>query len=398
MLVNGLTPYRRHFHERIVREIPGLRLATLVTHDRLAQADTGQSDDRIGLVDFSAGDASLAQGRLRGQLHEWRKAGRIIRWFGQNPPAVIVVATYNDIGRLRIIAWAHRAGIPVLLHADSNILGDQARGLKAIVKSMLLTWVIKRCSMILPFGTMGRRYFEKYGAAPDRIIYCPCESDYSLFETPNPTLREVFGQRLGLRPDRRRLLYCGRLIPEKGVGLLLEAYSAIVATRPDWDLVICGDGILRAELEAAIPLSLKGRIFWTGNLSQPAQVATIMQLSDILILPSQFEPWGIVVTEAASAGLALVCSDAVGAAYDLLHDGENGRFFKTGNLASLAGALADLTGDVPRLEAMQASSRRILSQWRRDADPVDGLKRSLGQCLAGQTADNGLHPFGSVVR
>ena len=94
------------------------------------------------------------------------------------------------------------------------------------------------------------------------------------------------------------------------------------------------------------------------------------------VLPSNYEPWGLVINEAAAAGLAIVASDVVGAAAELVQDGVNGRLFPIRDHEALTTALLDVTAP-DRIDAMRASSAAVLADWRTRGDPVSGLRRAL---------------------
>ena len=380
VILNGLPPYRLHVQRRLARELSGWRVHTLLTHEGSEISQTLQQDDAIGLVRFGQGESVAIQSAWHRQLAEWRKGGRIIRWLRENPPAAVLVSTYNDLGRLRIIRWCHRRQIPVFLAGDSNILLDYGTGVKALLKQKLMRWIIQRCTGLLPFGRLGRDYFLKYGAAPERIFYFPCEPDYSLFALP-ATAEQLAQARLkySLSAGRRYLLYSGRLATEKRVDLLVAAFAAVATNRPDWDLVIAGDGPCRQQLQAQIArsgMALGERIHFLGMIAAPDELVLGYQLCEVLVLPSDYEPWGLVVNEAAAAGLALVCSDVVGAGHELLQDGINGRLFVHGREMELAAVLGEVTESVNQ-EKMKGQSREILQQWRKIADPVRGLEEAL---------------------
>jgi glycosyltransferase involved in cell wall biosynthesis len=99
----------------------------------------------------------------------------------------------------------------------------------------------------------------------------------------------------------------------------------------------------------------------------------------VLILPSDYEPWALVINEAAASGLAIVSSSVVGASYELVRDGVNGFVFPPGDLAAATAALRSAT-DPERVETLKAGSQIVLEDWRRDGDPVHGLRAALRHC------------------
>src|SRR5436190_13984680 len=159
--------------------------------------------------------------------------------------AVLMVG-YNDPGRLRILRYCSRQRIPSLLFGDSNIAGERVRGAKAWIKKVLLRRVVRGCAAVMPCGSMGRQYFLKYGARPDRIFNCPYEPDYGLIERVTPEQVQEAAGRFGLAPGRRRVVFSGRLTWVKRPDLVIDAFVKVAERRPDWDLLILGDGDLRS--------------------------------------------------------------------------------------------------------------------------------------------------------
>ncbi|MDB5321969.1 MAG: glycosyl transferase, group 1 [Phycisphaerales bacterium] len=376
IICNSHTPYRLHLHQRIAREVPEIKLWSVYTHEVSNAPWAFAVPPEIGPVSFGRGESSDDQAKLKYALREWRKGGRIIRWMKEQNIRLAVVFGYNDAGRLRIIRWCKRQGVPCFLFGDSNIRGDRDTGIKGFAKRQFVSRVVRACTGVMPCGTLGQAYFEKYGATPDRVFFFPYEPDYALAAQIDPAAVAATRQRFGLHADRRRLVYSGRLVPIKRVDLLIDAFIAIASDRPEWDLLIIGDGPERAALQARIPTALTARVTWTGFLDDPKTVTTLYRIGDILVLPSDAEPWAVVINEAAAAGLAIVASDVVGAAAELVRDGVNGRIFPAGDAAALRAALLDITRP-DRIDTAKAASAAILADWRRRGDPVQGLRRAL---------------------
>jgi glycosyltransferase involved in cell wall biosynthesis len=376
IICNSLPPYRVHLHRRIVRELTGITLWTVCTHENTDGRWAFDPPEEIRPVRFGQGQTSSRQIRLRYALSEWRKGGRIIQWLKQQSIRAVVVLGYSDLGRLRVIHWCHRHAIPCLLWGDSNIHGDRAKGLKAVIKRLLLGKIISMCSGVLPCGTYGRMYFLKYGADPQHIHYFPLEPDYALINQITKEQIRHTKARFGLEQNRQKIIYSGRLIGLKRVDLLIDAFASIANDRPGWDVVIVGDGPLRHSLSARIPSHLRNRFFWTGFVNDQSELSSLYLLSDVLVLPSDQDAWALVVNEAVAAGLAIVSSSAVGASAELVRDGVNGRVFPSGDSDTLKICLLDVTKP-DRLVSMKAASAHILSDWRQKADPVEGLRSAL---------------------
>lgn len=373
---NSLTPYRLHLHDRIVREMPEIRLASLFTHSESNAAWAQRLPERINPVSFGPGEPSSTQGRLRFVGREWRKGGRMIRWLRDHGASTVVVLGYNDAGRIRLIRWCRRKRLPCFLFGDSNILGDTATGLRRLVKNSVVSRVVRWCTGVLYCGALGLRYFVRYGADPNRSFPFPYEPDYSKIQSLSESRIQAAAVEFGFARDRKRIVYCGRLASEKRVDLLLSAFAKVANLRPDWDLVIVGSGPLEESLRQSVPPDLARRVRWLGFFDDQEAVSAIYRNCDLLVLPSDFEPWAVVVNEALAAGLAVIASDRVGAAADLVQPGVNGLIFQHGDADALRNCLQAMT-DPDVVDSMKSASAEVLTDWRRRADPIEGLRRAL---------------------
>jgi glycosyltransferase involved in cell wall biosynthesis len=127
----------------------------------------------------------------------------------------------------------------------------------------------------------------------------------------------------------RAFLFSGRLVPEKGLDVLASAYRRYRELSPNpWPLLVCGEGPWRHRLVNNPGIRLLGFI-------QPSKLAETFALASCLILPSRFEPWGVVVHDAAAAGLTVLASTEVGSTAHLVQDGYNGATFAPGDTRHL---------------------------------------------------------------
>ncbi len=373
---NGVTPYGINVCMRIARELPEIQLWTVFTHQYSMGVWPLKLPTEIGPVMMGKGEHSTQQSNPLFAWHEWRKGGQVNEWISTQDIKLVVVFGYNDLGRLRLIRWCRRHGVPCFVWGDSNIRGDISSGLKAAAKRFLLTGILSKCTGALACGRYGKAYFEKYGVSPKRIFLFPNEPDYSLFRTPPTEAISSVKERFKLTEERRRIVFSGRLVQVKRVDLAIAAFAAIAEMRPEWDLVIVGDGPLRDELRMKVPAQIRDRVLWTDFLADQTSMAAIYRLCDVLVLPSDFEPWALVVNEAVAAGLSVVASDIVGAAVELVRDGVNGRLFPPGDLAALIECLEYVT-DENRTETLKRASPEVLVEWSQRADPVQGLRGAL---------------------
>jgi glycosyltransferase involved in cell wall biosynthesis len=152
----------------------------------------------------------------------------------------------------------------------------------------------------------------------------------------------------------RAFIFVGRYLPHKGIYDLWEAFiEAKDETKSDWKLVCIGTGEdfdKRVEHDDIIHLGFK----------QPEELLKEMRDTGVFILPSHFEPWGVVVHEFAAAGFPMLLSDKVGAASQFLEIGENGFLFKAADRGDLRSKLISFMNlDEARLRVMSEYSHSL---------------------------------------
>ncbi|MHB8656588.1 MAG: glycosyltransferase family 4 protein [Solirubrobacteraceae bacterium] len=177
-------------------------------------------------------------------------------------------------------------------------------------------------------------------------------------------------------------LFAGRLVPDKAIDLLAEAYRRYrVSVDAPWDLHIVGSGPQQGLLEGIPGVILHGFL-------QPPELADLMQRSSCLVLASRFEPYGVIVHEAAAAGLPLLVSDMAGAVPGLVQDGYNGWVIPRENPLQWARAMARISGlGGDRLEEMSRTSQALASRlsvrgWARNF--LEELERRISNPVAGR--------------
>ncbi|MBX3385214.1 MAG: glycosyltransferase family 4 protein [Phycisphaeraceae bacterium] len=371
------TPYWQHLHRAIRQSLPGVTVWSLYTHANPDQPWELSAAHDVRPVSFAEAP-SEPESRLARMRRELRTATSVIRWLEEHRVNAVVLYGYADLTRLRVLAWCKLHGVAAFMAADSNIRGDRQRavGLKGLVKKMVVTSVVKSCDGVMPFGTCGAEYFRKYGADDAKIFPVPGGPDYAQIRSVSAEDSERALAGLGLERGRRRLVFSGRLIGLKRVDLLIDAFARLADRRPDWDLLIIGDGPERAALEARVPERLRGRVAFAGFVNDGHTLASLYRACDAMVLPSNSEAWGLVLNEALACGLAVVASDVVGAAADLIVDGYNGRVFANEDLDSLTDALSEVTHST-NIDRMRANSPAVLASYRFAFDPIEGLRNAL---------------------
>lgn len=378
IVAKAIAPYRLHLHTRICREIPEVHLDSLFLNAHNNQPWAFNLPEEINAVflEEPGGAARHTQPGAKVRPHLWRKGGRVIEMLRKNRPGAVVLTGYHDLCRIRIILWCRRHGVPLYIFSDANVASDRERGLWRILKTWYLRWVVRNISGLLICGSAGQAYYRPYGGDAKPSFYVPHETDYEAMDALTAEQIDDVRKRYGLRDDRRYIVYCGRMAQKKRVDLLVDAFARIADERPEWDLLLIGDGPKLESLKQRVPDSLRDRVIWPGFVNDRDTIGCLYRASDVFVLPSENEPWGAVVAEACGAGLAVICSDVIGAAQEMCREGVNGRMFRSGDAESLASALIDVT-DPDHIDRMREATRDVLAEWRERGDPVKGIRGML---------------------
>jgi len=173
---------------------------------------------------------------------------------------------------------------------------------------------------------------------------------------PNPVQLPDLAQRtVKVGSSRRLLLAVGRLAPEKGLDLLLEAFARLQRRFDTWDLTILGDGPIRGELEAAVSRhGLEGRVSLPGAISD---VARYYHAADLFVLPSRYEGFPNALCEAMSWGLPVIAADCHSGPREITRDGLDGRLVPPDDVAALAGAMEELISDEAERQRLGRAAR-----------------------------------------
>ncbi len=283
---------------------------------------------------------------------------------------------YGHRGLLAAIAAARMSGVRLLLRGESQ-LGDDPHGARLKLKRTLIPRLLGLFDGFLAIGTLNREYYLHYGVAPERIFMMPYAVDNAFFRERAERAyrtREEFRASLGLAPNRPVILYASKFQAHKRPIDLLEAHARLLQSEDDKPrpyLLLVGDGARRAALERRAAELPGDSVRFLGFRNQ-TELPALFDLADLFVLPSEREPWGLVLNEAMNGSCPLVVSDHVGAAPDLVVNGVNGFVFPVGDIAALADRISQVIVDRERAEQMGRASLERVAQFDFESN-VDGL-------------------------
>lgn len=319
------------------------------------------------LFDRYLEDVTLAE-RMQALLQKARKFR----------PDVIHLTGYYDPAQLLLLGWAKVQGIPVVMQNESTAVDHKRGSLKEYFKR----FVFSQCAGFFCFGSQSAQYLIQLGVKPAKILLQKNAVD-------NATLRSVYEKSVSQRSDQQQALslrqhnfiFVGRLIEFKNLPTLITAFAQAItqsAMAHQWGLVLLGDGVEKDSLQTQInALNLTDRV--TLLSGRPwFRVPEILALSDVLVLPSRSEPWGLVVNEAMACSLPAIVSERCGCVPDLVHDGQNGFVFNPDQPAQLADQLKQVMDGLVDLKRMKNAAEQSVVPYSPEAvaqEMFDGFSK-----------------------
>lgn len=266
-------------------------------------------------------------------------------------------------------------GIPVILRGETNLLNPKPLW-KRILKRAVLVPLFKRVRGFLAIGSDNASFYRSFGVSEQRIFLAPYAVNNDFFTASADKLqstRKGSGKHPEIQSDLPIILFCGKLSDVKRPLDLLNAFEQLQSQA---SLVFVGDGPLKRTIQEHVERRKVSNVHFAGFINQ-SELPKFYAMADIFVLPSEEEPWGLVVNEAMCYSLPLIITDRVGAGADLVRNGENGFIYPCGDVQQLANLLSTLIHDSVKRKQMGENSRALIEHWGYAEDT-----EALIKCLA----------------
>jgi glycosyltransferase involved in cell wall biosynthesis len=271
---------------------------------------------------------------------------------GRLDPACVVSWEFGP-ATWRAHAWCRRRRRPLVIFSELTPWSDA--GLSAL-QQRVHRLLAPRADGFVVASSQGVERLARLGVSRSSVEVALQSADLE------PLLRHERGERSG---GPVRVLVVGRLVPDKNLPLLLDAFAE-AGVSGEAELVLHGSGPLEAELrERIVRLGVAARL--DGPVA-PAELPSVYAGADVLALVSTYEPFGVTMREGAAAGLPLLCSRRAGATGDVAVEGENALLVDPDSRTGLVAALRRLVRDPELRERLAAGSRAVTGRHPLSAD------------------------------
>jgi len=283
-------------------------------------------------------------------------------------PSLIIVTPWSEMGCFLAKRYGRKRGIPTIgwtvgLREWNPTVFWRMRS--ALTKALLRRFV-KEDRFVFVDGVKAKRdVLELAGVSEDKIVVVKHVINERHFDYANhPRNHEyVQHQRSVLTLDERPLFVCvSQLVQRKGIDSLLRAFMKLLQDTKDVQLLLVGDGPLRALAQQWLELC-PANFKWLPSVPYD-QVPMVYAIADYCVVPSYFDDWCNVVNESLCGMVPVLCSDGACAAYDLIRHGETGLMYRGGDVDSLHGLMLYALGNKAVMRKMAENGYRFVrTEW-----------------------------------
>ena len=235
-------------------------------------------------------------------------------------------------------------------------------------------WVLRQADCFMAISREIEREFLDAGVPKDKILYKPCGIDTDRFSPVSKPRQRELRHQLSLPADPLIVCYCGRLVHNKGLEFLLDAWKELASQHADVHLLLVGGGTnwfggIEDALKSCVQSEgLTTTVTFTGYTDN---VEDYLRASDVFVYPSENEALGVAIIEAMGCGLPVVAS-GVGGILDLVIPGETGILIEPRHADQIAEGLRSvITDDTRRREMGQRGRHHVMTHF--SIDRIDAL-------------------------
>jgi glycosyltransferase involved in cell wall biosynthesis len=279
------------------------------------------------------------------------------------------------------IAAARQRRTPILLRSELYPAAMNGGSLRSALKQRFYRQALTAVDGVLTIGTLNHSVYSKLGVNDERMTLTPYAVEMGRFQVSSRESAERRRERRatwGLNDDDVAVIFLGKLTSRKHPEMLLALDHCENADR--LAVVWVGAGELEPQLQEEASKMVRARTVFAGMANQ-SEIPDVLWASDIFVMPSEQEPWGLVLNEAMAAGLPSVVSDQVGAAADLCVDGVTGYVTGFGDVEALLTAVDRLAASDELRTRLGVAARERISRWSPEA-AANGIEQAAFAALS----------------
>lgn len=256
-------------------------------------------------------------------------------------------------------------GVPVLMRGETHLL-LQRSPLKRLLRRPVMSFFYRKlCRVCLPIGTLNHEFYRYHNVGSYRLFLVPYSVDNDYFINTSrhwAALKSQVRAELGLPRDKSLVLYASKLSARKRPMDLLLAYEKLRANGTEAALAFVGSGEEEEALSSYVEQHRVPDVYFFGFRNQ-SELPKFYGIADVFVLPSENEPWGLVINEVMCAGIPVVATSEIGAVRDLVQHGQNGFIYQSADIEALTAHISTLIGDAELRKKMGEQSLLLMNNW-----------------------------------
>jgi GalNAc-alpha-(1->4)-GalNAc-alpha-(1->3)-diNAcBac-PP-undecaprenol alpha-1,4-N-acetyl-D-galactosaminyltransferase len=338
---------------------------TLLTFDDGSVPVFYDLDSRIHQLPLAI--AARSSNPIQALQHNWHRIQKLRSAIVASHPDAVL--SFTDTVNVLVLLAMRGLKIPVVV-SERNDPGNFPIGR---IWSQLRRWSYSFADRIVVQTQRALDYFPPQIQARSDIIPNPVLLPSHIL--PHPTAEGLLGDRCEFlnsairegseKPlERRSLIAMGRLEPQKGFDLLLQAFANLKNEYPDWTLTILGEGTLRSDLESLCKkLGLGDRVNLPGRIKNPYPV---LKQADIFIMSSRFEGFPNALCEAMACGLPVISTDCPSGPREIIRSEIDGLLIPNEDLSALTAAMKRLMTHADERQRLSVNALKITERFALD--------------------------------
>jgi glycosyltransferase involved in cell wall biosynthesis len=288
---------------------------------------------------------------------------KIYSKFREKKIDLCLILGWNNLFYLKAIFWSFFFGVPIIARAESNLLKKDSL-IKKTLKKIVFYIFFKLFHKFLYIGKANYDFYKNYGVSKEKLIPGPYSVDNNFFNNLKNNKIKIKSE---LKISKNKIIYIfsGKFIPRKRPLDILYAILDLKEKKLNYHFIFIGDGQQKKECIDFSKKNCLSNITFLGFVNQ-RKIREYYAIADIIIMPSEYETWGLAVNEAMASGCACIVSNKCGCFKDLVYtrgEKKNGFVYQVGDIEKIKELFIFFDKNKKKIKNMKKNSLSIIQNF-----------------------------------
>jgi glycosyltransferase involved in cell wall biosynthesis len=303
---------------------------------------------------------------------------KIYSKFREKKIDLCLILGWNNLFYLKAIFWSFFFGVPIIARAESNLLKKDSL-IKKTLKKIVFYIFFKLFHKFLYIGKANYDFYKNYGVSNEKLIPGPYSVDNNFFNNFKINKIKIKSE---LKISKNKIIYIfsGKFIPRKRPLDILYAILDLREKKLNYHFIFIGDGQQKKECIDFAKKNCLSNITFLGFVNQ-RKIREYYAIADIIIMPSEYETWGLAVNEAMASGCACIVSNKCGCFKDLVYtrgEKKNGFIYQVGDIAKIKELFIFFDKNKKKIKNMKKNSLSIIQNFnlKKTSESITGFLKN----------------------